>query len=45
MVPQCGTYGENRNTYRVVVGKSEERKPLEWPRRRRQDNIKMDFVI
>ena len=29
--------------YRVLVGKSEEKKPLGRPRRRWEDNIKMDL--
>jgi hypothetical protein len=32
-----------RGTYRVLVGKSEGRRPLQRPRRRWQDNIKMDL--
>ena len=32
-----------RNTYRVLVGKSEEKRPLWRPKRRWQDNIKMDL--
>jgi hypothetical protein len=35
--------GEKRNAYRCSVGKPEEKRPLEKPRRRREDNIKMDF--
>jgi hypothetical protein len=34
--------GENRNAYRLLVGKPEERRPLERPRRRWLDNIRMD---
>jgi hypothetical protein len=37
----CRTYGENRGTYRVLVGKPKGRRPLERPRRRWEDNIKM----
>ena len=33
----------SRNAYRIVVGKSEGKKPLGWPRRRWEDNIKMDL--
>jgi hypothetical protein len=29
--------------YRVLVGKHEVRRALEWPRRRWEDNIKMDL--
>jgi hypothetical protein len=35
--------GERRGTYRGLVGKPEGRKPLERPRRRWEDNIKMDL--
>jgi hypothetical protein len=34
--------GERRGAYSVLVEKPEGRKPLERPRRRWQDNIKMD---
>jgi hypothetical protein len=34
--------GENRNEYRILVGKPEGKRPLERPRRRRKNNIKMD---
>jgi hypothetical protein len=35
--------GERRSTYRVLVGKPEGRRPLGRPRRRWEDNIKMDL--
>jgi hypothetical protein len=35
--------GERRGVYRVLVGKSEGKRPLERPRRRWEDNIKMDL--
>ena len=35
--------GERRGVYRVLVGKPEGKRPLERPRRRWEDNIKMDF--
>jgi hypothetical protein len=35
--------GEGRNVYRVLVGKSEGRRPLGRPRRRWDDGIKMDL--
>jgi len=35
--------GERRSVYRVLVGKSEEKRLLGRPRRRWEDNIKMDF--
>jgi hypothetical protein len=34
--------GENRGAYRVLVGRPEGRRPLGRPRRRWEDNIKMD---
>jgi hypothetical protein len=36
-------YGERRGAYRVLVGKTEGRRPLERPRHRWEDNIKMDL--
>jgi hypothetical protein len=33
--------GESRGAYRVLVGKPEGRRPLERPRHRWKDNIKM----
>jgi len=38
-----GAYGENRGVHRVLVGKPEVRRPLGRPRRRWEDNIKMDL--
>ena len=35
--------GERRGVYRVLVGKPEEKNPLERPRHRWKDNIKMDL--
>jgi hypothetical protein len=35
--------GEGRGVCRVLVGKPEGRRPLERPRRRSEDNIKMDL--
>jgi len=34
---------ERRGVYRTLMGKPEGKKPLGKPRRRREDNIKMDF--
>jgi hypothetical protein len=34
---------ENRNAYRILMGKPEGRRPLGRSRRRWVDNIKMDF--
>jgi len=41
----CSGYGgeERRGVYRILVGKPERKKPLGRPRRRWEDNIKMDF--
>jgi hypothetical protein len=39
----CSTNGENRNTYRLLVGKPEGIRPLGRPKRRWFDNIRMDF--
>ena len=35
--------GERRGVYRVLVGKPEGKRPLGSPRRRWEDNIKMDL--
>jgi len=35
--------GEGKCVYRVLVGKSEGRRPLGRPRRRWEDNIRMDL--
>jgi hypothetical protein len=35
--------GERRGAYRALLGKPEERRPLGRPRRRWEDNIKMDL--
>ena len=35
--------GERRDVYRVLVGKPEGKRPLWRPRRRWEDNIKMDL--
>jgi hypothetical protein len=38
--------GEGRNVYRVLVGKPKgKRRPLERPRRRWEDGIKMDLMV
>jgi hypothetical protein len=39
----CGTDGEDRGVYRVLVEKPEGKRPLGRPRRRWEDNIKMDI--
>jgi hypothetical protein len=35
--------GERRGAYRALVGKPEGKRPFERPRRRWEDNIKMDL--
>ena len=35
--------GEGRGVYRILVGKPEGRRPLGRPRRRWEDNIRMDL--
>jgi hypothetical protein len=40
---KCSTNGERRNAYRILVGKPEGRRPLERPRCRWVQNIKMDL--
>jgi len=37
------SWGEGRDVYRVMVGKPGGRRPLGRPRRRWEDNIKMDL--
>jgi hypothetical protein len=39
----CGRHGEGRGAYRVLVGRPESKRPLGRPRRRWEDNIKMDL--
>jgi hypothetical protein len=39
----CSAYGVRGGVYRVLVGKPEGKRPLGRPRRRREDNIKMDL--
>jgi hypothetical protein len=39
----CRTYGESTGAYRVLEGKLEERRLLERPGRRRENNIKMEL--
>jgi hypothetical protein len=35
--------GEERNVYRVLMGKPEEKRPLGRPKRRWEDGIRMDL--
>jgi len=39
----CSAYGGGRGVYRVLVGKPDGKIPLGRPRRRWEDNIKMDL--
>jgi hypothetical protein len=39
----CSTNGEKRNSYRLLVGKSEGRRPLGRQRRRWLDNVRTDL--
>jgi len=40
---QVACMGESRDVYRVLVGKSEGKRPLGRPRNKWEDNIKMDL--
>jgi hypothetical protein len=37
--------GEERGVHRMLVGKPEEKRPLGRPRRKWEDNIKMDVEV
>ena len=39
----CGAYGDGRGLHRVLVGKPEGKRPLGRPRRRWEDDVKMDL--
>jgi hypothetical protein len=39
----CGTHGEGRGVYRVLVARAEGKRPLGRPRLMWEDNIKMDL--
>jgi hypothetical protein len=39
----CSTYGEKRIAYRFLVWKPEGKRPLGRPRRRWEDNIKLNL--
>jgi hypothetical protein len=40
----CGTHGEGKGVYRVLIGRPEAKRPLGRPRLRWEDNIKMDLT-
>jgi hypothetical protein len=39
----CSTNWEERNAYRILMGKQKGKRPLGRPIRRWEDNIKMDL--
>jgi hypothetical protein len=41
----CSTQGEKRNACRILVGKPEGKRPLGRPRRRWEDDIKLDLRV
>jgi hypothetical protein len=41
----CWTFREKRNSYNILMGKPEGKRPLGRLRRRREDNIKMDLRV
>jgi hypothetical protein len=43
MVGVCSADGEERGVYRVLVGKPEGKRPLGRPRRRWENNIRMEL--
>jgi hypothetical protein len=40
---ECSTNEKKRNAYMILVGKPGGNRPLGRPRRRREDNIRMDL--
>jgi hypothetical protein len=42
-VRACGAYGEDSGVHRVLVGKPEGKRPFGRPRRRWENNIKLDL--
>jgi hypothetical protein len=41
----CSTNGEKRNAYKILVGMPEGKRPLGRPRRKWEDNIRMDLRV
>ena len=41
----CSAYGGRRGVYRVLVGTHEGKRPVGRPRRRWEDNIKLDLQV
>ena len=41
----CGTMEEGKGVHKVLVGKPEGKRPSGRPRRRWEDNIKMDLEV
>jgi len=39
----CSAYEERRGVYRILVGKSEGKRPLGRPRHRWEDDVKLDL--
>jgi hypothetical protein len=39
----CGTHGEGRSVYRVLVGRPKVKRPMGRPRLKWEDNIKLDL--
>jgi hypothetical protein len=40
---ECSIHGAKSNAYRILVGKPERKRPLGTPRRRWEDNIKINL--
>jgi hypothetical protein len=41
----CGTYREKRNTHRAIVNKAQLKSLLVRPKRRWEDNSKIDLMV
>jgi hypothetical protein len=40
----CGSYGRGEEVYKVLVGKPEGKRPLERPRHRWDEGVRMDLT-